>query len=96
MKILNVSLLFIKMTTVTGKYDEDKVMLGFNSEQEAKQAYLKQYDRPGFFGNIDIVDFDVFKTWVTDKSNWGKKIKIKNDGMIRLRKSIHDILQSIA
>lgn len=62
----------------TNKYDEDKVMLGFSSADEAKKAYLKQYDRPGFYGSMDVVDFDTFKSYVTDKDNWGKKIKVKS------------------
>jgi len=46
---------------VTGKYDEDKIMLGFNSAITAKQAYLRQYDRPGFFGSMDEYSMDEFK-----------------------------------
>jgi hypothetical protein len=34
-------------------------MLGFNSEAEAKEAYMKQYDRPGFFGSILKMEGDV-------------------------------------
>ena len=29
----------------TGKYDEDKVMIGFDSQKEAEAAYRKQYDQ---------------------------------------------------
>lgn len=32
------------------KYDEDKVMCGFSSADEAKRAYLDHYDDPRFFG----------------------------------------------
>jgi len=60
----------------TGKYDEDKVMLGFNSPTEAKEAYLKQYDRPGFFGSMQSVPIDVFKTEAFKASNKGKKLII--------------------
>jgi hypothetical protein len=52
----------------TGVYDEDKVMLGFNSPKEAREAYLKQYDRPGFFGDIVEMDIDTFKEKVFDES----------------------------
>jgi SPP1 gp7 family putative phage head morphogenesis protein len=34
------------------EYDEDKVMLGFNSEREARVAYIAQYDNPRFLGSI--------------------------------------------
>jgi hypothetical protein len=60
---------------VTGMFDEQKVMLGFNSEEEAKAAYLKQYDRPGFFGNMLNIDDDTFKEEVFDPSNKGKPLK---------------------
>ncbi len=42
-------------------YDEDKVMLGFESEQEATQAYLKHYDDPRFLGPVTSMPFDEFK-----------------------------------
>jgi hypothetical protein len=34
------------------KYDEDKAMLGFHDEAEARQAYLAHYDDPRFLGPI--------------------------------------------
>lgn len=45
----------------TGEYDEDKCMLGFDSEDEAKAAYLKQYNSPKFLGAISAVPFALFK-----------------------------------
>jgi hypothetical protein len=60
---------------VTGKFDEQKVMLGFNSEVEAKAAYLKQYDRPGFFGDIVKMDIDTFKEEAFNPGNKGKPLK---------------------
>ena len=59
---------------VTHKYDEDKCMLGFNTLEDAKKAYLMQYDRPGFLGKIDTMDFDEFKEFILLKRNHGKKI----------------------
>lgn len=47
----------------TGKYDEDKVMLGFNTADEARQAYMDHYDDPKFFGSIEEYNFLTF----TDK-----------------------------
>ncbi|MGF7108247.1 hypothetical protein [Treponema pedis] len=58
----------------TGKYDEDKVMLGFNSAKEAKAAYLRQYDRPGFFGEMIEMGIEEFKEKAFDKKNKGKMI----------------------
>jgi hypothetical protein len=63
---------------VTGDFDEQKVMLGFNSEAEAKAAYLKQYDRPGFLGDIVKMDIDTFKEEAFDKKNKGKPLKKKS------------------
>ncbi len=63
----------------TKAYDEDKVMLGFDSPHQAKTAYKNQYDSPGFFGSMTTTDIETFKEWVLDKKHWGKRIKIKND-----------------
>jgi hypothetical protein len=50
-------------------------MLGFNSEAEAKAAYLKQYDRPGFLGNIVKMDVDTFKEEAFDPKNKGRPLQ---------------------
>lgn len=57
----------------TGKYDEDKVMIGFDSAAEAKKAYLRQYDRPGFFGSMQEISMDEFKVLLKKKK--GKKLQ---------------------
>ena len=59
---------------VTHKYDEDKCMLGFNTLQEAKEAYRKQYDRPGFMGSITTMSIEEFKEYVLAKNNHAKRI----------------------
>lgn len=51
----------------TGKFDEDKVMLGFDSKKEAKEMYLKHYNTPKFFGSMDEMDIDTFKEKVIGK-----------------------------
>ncbi len=66
---------------VTGKYDEDKTMLGFNDAAEAKAAYLKQYDRPGFFGSMDETSIEAFKREAFKKANHGKKLIVKSGGV---------------
>ncbi|WP_299262869.1 LPD38 domain-containing protein [uncultured Psychrosphaera sp.] len=49
---------------VTGKFDEHKVMMGFDSIEEAKQAYLSNYDKDWKgLGNISPVNVDEFKQW---------------------------------
>lgn len=60
----------------TDKYDEDKCMLGFDTLEEAKAAYLKQYDKPGFFGGIDTVAVEVFKEKVLLKKWHGKRLDL--------------------
>jgi hypothetical protein len=59
---------------LTGAYDEDKVMLNFDSMEEAKRAYLSQYDRPGFLGNIDTMDIETFKDKAFDEKNKGRML----------------------
>lgn len=44
----------------TGAYDEDKCMLGFDSEAAAKACYLKHVPTPNFFGAITPVPMSMF------------------------------------
>ena len=57
---------------VTHKYDEDKCMLCFSSAADAKKAYMKQYDRPGFYGSMTTMTIDQFKSFIFSKK--GKMI----------------------
>ena len=49
---------------VTYKYDEDKCMLCFASAEDAKKAYMKQYDRPGFYGSMTTMTIEQFKSFI--------------------------------
>lgn len=51
----------------TGVYDEDKCFAGYDSEEEAKEAYLSHYDSPKFFGAITVVPVSLFKERVFNK-----------------------------
>ena len=52
---------------IDGKFDETKVMLGFNTEDEAKTAYLANYSKDWKgFGHITEVDREKFKKWLYD------------------------------
>jgi len=57
-----------------GRYDEDKVMLGFHNRKQAKNAYLKHYDSPKFYGPMIQMDLDEFKEKIYKKENKGKKL----------------------
>lgn len=49
----------------TGDFDEHKVMYGFNSEENARQAYLSNYQEGwGGLGAITEVSREEFKKWV--------------------------------
>lgn len=58
-----------------GKFDEHKCMIGFKNEEEAKKAYLSNYDKnwKGFKNMIET-NIDKFKNWVYTKSNTKKEI----------------------
>ena len=51
----------------TGEFDEHKVMYGFNSLEEAREAYLSNYmsDWQGL-GNITEVNKTAFKVWLSE------------------------------
>jgi hypothetical protein len=51
-------------------HDEDKVLLGFKSEDHAAKAYLKHYDDPKFLGPISKVPIEELKKMVES----GKKL----------------------
>lgn len=56
----------------TGKYDEDKVMLGFKTAKQAKQAYLDHYDSPKFFGSMTEMSLDELRVLLREKK--GEKL----------------------
>lgn len=56
-------------------YDEDKAMLGFESPEEAKAAYLKHYNEPRYFGKMSTVPMEQFKEKVLDPANHRQMIK---------------------
>jgi hypothetical protein len=59
-----------------GGYDEDKVMVGFDSVEEAVGAYKKHYFRPGFYveGEHTAMPIGKFWRWCNDERNQGKKV----------------------
>ncbi len=47
-----------------GKFDEDKVMLGYENPNDAVRAYLSHYDCPSFFGSMSMMPLERFKAWL--------------------------------
>lgn len=44
-----------------GEFDEDKCLLGWDTEEEAKAAYLSNYNTDRYFGSIEMLTLDEFK-----------------------------------
>lgn len=53
----------------TGMYDESKVMYGFNSIDEARDAYLANYEKGWKVGVISEVSKEEFKKWIESSTN---------------------------
>jgi len=64
----------------TKKYDEDKVMVGFDTEDEAIKAYKAQYNSAGFYQSHKSMPIGRFLRWCLDKDNKGKKVSRLNGG----------------
>lgn len=50
----------------TGSFDEHKVMLGFNSQDDAVQAYSSNFDQGWKVGPVRAMSTDEFKTWLKE------------------------------
>lgn len=74
---------------ITGKgHDEDKVMLGFHSEEEARAAYLKHYNKvgPKLLGSVSTLTIDELK----------KKLEEKRKHTKLAAKSLDDVEDALA
>jgi hypothetical protein len=60
--------------------DEQKCMLGFNSAEEAKKAFLENYNNPKFFRDMKELTYEEFerKAWATKDSNRHKIANAKD------------------
>ena len=65
LKDWNGTVFVVDQVNTDGSFDEHKVMYGFNTEEEAKAAYMSNYSK-GWqgFGNITGVSKDEFKKWI--------------------------------
>lgn len=50
----------------TGGFDEHKVMMGFNSKEDAIQAYSSNFDKGWKVGAVRAMNKDEFKSWLKD------------------------------
>lgn len=57
-------------------YDEDKVMLGFKSAAEAKEAYLSNYNNKRFYGSMTVLGIEDFKELIGRKGVRGKQLSL--------------------
>lgn len=48
----------------TGEYDESKVMYGFNSMEEAKEAYLSNFEKGWKVGVVSGLSKEEFRKWI--------------------------------
>ncbi len=53
--------------------DEEKCMLGFDSEEAARAAFASAYDKPGFFHSIKAVPFETFEKRVFETFDGTRK-----------------------
>lgn len=60
-----------------GEYDEDKVILGVSSPEEAKELYLQHYNRKDFFRSLTIMGMEAFKRTIFSDSKGEKIAMIK-------------------
>lgn len=65
------------------EFDEDKCMIGFDSEEEAKEAYLKHYDKDDFYGGMSVMKMQDFKKKLEDK----RSQKITNENRKRMKEA---------
>lgn len=59
----------------TKAFDEDKVMLGFDTVADALAVYRKQYDRPGFYGGHEAMPIGRLLRWAKDPANRGTRVR---------------------
>lgn len=58
----------------SGEFDEEKIILGASSQDEAVRFYKGQYDRPGFFGGCCTLSLGELKRRLRDPARRGKRL----------------------
>ena len=78
------------------EHDEQKVMLGFKTKDEARKAYLRHYDNRKFMGSITTMPFEEFKEKVlATRENQGAIIKALTADPDHIRKSGEEMCKRI-
>lgn len=81
----NASLVFVvHQIHINGRYDEDKVFLGFDSMRAAKEAYFNHGPEWGF-GSIEAWDLSVFKSAYIGARRAAPMISMDRQGLGRER-----------
>lgn len=57
------------------KYDEDKVMLGFDTERDARRAFLAHYTDSRFLGAVTAIPIDEFREKAVEEKYRGHMLK---------------------
>ena len=65
------------------QYDEDKCMIGFDSEEDARLAFLRSYDDPRFLGDVTAMPAEEFVAKA--KATKGQSAMIKSLILWRIR-----------
>src|SRR3989344_2835526 len=76
----------------TKKYDEDKVMVGFNTEDEAIAAYKAQYNSPDFYQSHKAMPIGRFLHWCLNRDNWGKRVSRFNGAVNAAKVMLSNLL----
>lgn len=70
--------------TKGGQYDEDKVVLGVSSAEEAKELYLRHYNRKDFLRSVTEMAIEPFKRYIFGE-NKAEKVADAATAFIRMR-----------
>ena len=70
--------------TKGGQYDEDKVVLGVSSAEEAKALYLKHYNRKDFLRSVTEMAIEPFKRYIFGE-NKAEKVADAATAFIRMK-----------
>lgn len=68
----------------TGEFDEHKVMVGFDTEREAREAYLENYPSGWEIGTVKRMEPVDFMQWLDEDDTTGPIKKTQNTDLVEL------------